>query len=114
MELGENLLRKSNPSVSDQSIFCISLLIPLIILSPLIILLCSNIKENSDYLFFFSNSELINYSKNSILILFSVLFMTFFFLAFEVIPPFTLMTYSPYLAPYGIIVFTAFSAASGT
>ena len=78
MELGKNLFGKSNLSISNQSIFYISLLIPLVILSPLIILLCSNIKENSDYLFFFSNSELINYSKNSILILFSVLFMTFF------------------------------------
>ena len=78
MELCKNLFGKSNLSISNQSIFYISLLIPLVILSPLIILLCSNIKENSDYLFFFSNSELINYSKNSILILFSVLFMPFF------------------------------------
>ena len=95
MELGKNLFGKSNLSISNQSIFYISLLIPLVILSPLIILLCSNIKENSDYLFFFSNSELINYSKNSILILFSVLFMTFFESTFLNILCFFLLLFHP-------------------
>ena len=67
-----------NQRVSDNSIFFLSLLIIILILSPILTIFFENINQNSDYLNFFSSSEFLSYTKNSVIILVVVLFITLF------------------------------------
>ena len=67
-----------NQRVSDNSIFFLSLLIITLILSPILAIFFENLNQKSDYLNFFSSSEFRSYTKNSIIILISVLFLTLF------------------------------------
>ncbi len=65
-----------NQRVYDNSIFFLSLLIIILILSPLLTIFLENINQKSDYLSFFSSGEFQSYTKNSFIILIAVLFFT--------------------------------------
>ena len=65
-----------NLRVSDNSIFFLSLLIIILVLSPVLTIFFENINQKSDYLNFFSGNEFLSYTKNSVIILFAVLFIT--------------------------------------
>ncbi len=66
-----------NQRVTDNSIFFLSLLIIILVLSPILTIFFENINQKSDYLNFFSSSEILSYTKNSVIILVVVLFFTF-------------------------------------
>ena len=65
-----------NQRVYDNSIFFLSLIIIILILSPLLTIFLENINQKSDYLSFFSSGEFQSYTKNSFIILIAVLFFT--------------------------------------
>ena len=62
----------------DRSVFFFSLIISLIIIAPIFGVIFGNISVDNEYFKFFSQTELVGYTKNSLLILVSVLFITFF------------------------------------
>ncbi len=62
----------------DKSVFIFSLIISLLILAPIFVIIIGNFGPDLKYFNFFTNLEFVNYTKNSLFILFSVLFITFF------------------------------------
>ena len=68
----------SYPSIQNNFLYLFAFFVSIIILTPLITIILSNLSEKSDYLNFFSNNQLIDFSINSLVILFFVLFLTFF------------------------------------
>ena len=62
----------------DKSVYISTFLISLLILAPIFVIIFQNFGTDLKYFNFFSKTEFSNYTKNSLLILFSVLFITFF------------------------------------
>ena len=62
----------------DRSVYIFSLIISLLIIAPIFGMIFGNIGIDNQYFKFFSQTELVSYTKNSLFILFSVLFITFF------------------------------------
>ena len=62
----------------DRSVYVFSLIISLLIIAPIFGVILGNISVDNEYFKFFSQTELVRYTKNSLFILISVLFITFF------------------------------------
>ena len=72
------LFNKYKPfNLFDRLAYVFSLMISLLIIAPIFVMILGNIGTDNEYFRFFSQTEFINYTKNSLLILISVLFITF-------------------------------------